>query len=499
MLKIIRITLAALSLVAVTLLFLDVTGFAAAHWGWFAKVQLMPAVMSLNIGVLVALAAVTLLMGRVYCSVICPLGIYQDVVSRIKLFIGGRAAKNRYKYHAQYKHVRYTVFTLFVVLLILGLTNVVAAALAGLLEPYSEYGRMASELMGLGYDGVNNLLADWSEANDNYVFSHVAHAMHWPLLIVALVTFAVVTIFAWVGGREYCNAVCPVGTALGFLSRYAWLRPVIDKSRCNGCRKCERNCKASCIDGKNHKIDYSRCVACMDCLSNCSQKAISFRHPVKIQSPEVPAEGRRSFITTGALVTAALVAKAHEGGDGALAPIKIKRRPVREVNPVPAGAKSVANMMSHCTSCQLCVRSCPNGVLHPSVEFDSFMQPVMWFNEGYCRLECTKCSDVCPSGAILPVNVEDKSSIKIGTAVVDAGLCISASAGQHCGLCSRSCPTGAIKMVMTEDGNRRPVVNEEACIGCGSCEYHCPVGTAGHIRADHAAIHVEGIEVHRIL
>lgn len=499
MLKRIRVVLAVFSIVALTLLFLDFTGFASAHWGWMAKIQFMPAVMSFNVLVIALLVAITLIFGRIYCSVICPLGIFQDFVSWLRTVAGGKKAKNRYRYHRQYKHMRYTVLTIFVVLLILGFTNMTASALAGLLEPYSEYGRIASQLFAPVYDGANNLLADWSADADNYIFTHVANATSPLLLIVAVITFVVVVAMAWITGREYCNAVCPVGTVLGMLSRYAWLKPVIDKSKCNGCRKCERNCKASCIDGKNHKIDYSRCVVCMDCLNNCSQRAISYSHPKKIKKESVSVEGRRSFISTGAVLAATLVAQAHEGGDGALAPVKNKKRPERAVDPVPAGAKSLANLNSHCTACQLCVRSCPNGVLQPSTKLEMFMQPVMCFTEGYCRPECTKCSDVCPAGAILPVTEDVKSSIKVGTAVVDAALCISAAAGQHCGLCSRSCPAGAIEMVEGSNGNYRPVVNEQACIGCGSCEYHCPVGTAGHIRSDHSAIHVEGIEVHRMI
>lgn len=496
MLKRLRVIIAVASIVAVTLLFLDVSGFAARHWAWMAKIQLIPALLSLNLIVLAFLIGLTLLMGRIYCSVICPLGIFQDVTARIRKFFAGKKARNSFRYHAEYRYVRYTVLTVFAVLLILGLTNLTASALAGLLEPYSEYGRMASQLLGPLYDSANNLLADWSAARDNYIFSHVAHATQWPVLIVAVLTFVVIVLMP---RREYCNTICPVGAILGILAKHAWLRPVIDTSRCNGCRKCERNCKGNCIDAEHHKIDYSRCVVCFDCLNNCSQKAIRYVHPAKEKRQTQSVDGRRSFITTSAVVAASLAANALEGGDGVLAPVKNKKRPLRAVNPVPAGSLGIDNLRAHCTACQLCIRSCPEGVLQPSTDLDSFMQPVMWFNEGYCRPECNKCSELCPAGAINPVSLEEKSSIKIGTAVVDTETCISASAGQHCGLCSRSCPAGAISMVKGDNGNMCPVVNEEACIGCGSCEYHCPVGTAGHIRSDRAAIHVEGILRHRTI
>ena len=93
--------------------------------------------------------------------------------------------------------------------------------------------------------------------------------------IIAAITFIVLFILAWRGGRTYCNTICPVGTVLGFLSKYSLFKPVIDTTKCNGCGLCARNCKASCINSKAHEIDYSRCVACMDCLDKCKQGAIT--------------------------------------------------------------------------------------------------------------------------------------------------------------------------------------------------------------------------------
>ena len=157
---------------------------------------------------------------------------------------------------------------------------------------------------------------------------------------------------------------------------------------------------------------------------------------------------------------------------------------------------SLKHFTDHCIACQLCVTSCPNHVLRPSLAIETFMQPEMSFEKGYCRPECTRCSEVCPAGAIVPVTVEEKSSIQTGHAVVDYLSCIAASEDKKCGNCARHCPAGAIRMVKKETDTaetvRIPSVNAERCIGCGACEYNCPVSPL-------SAIHVEGHPVQRKL
>lgn len=515
MLKALRVIFAIVCVTAVTLLFVDFTGFAADHWSWLAKIQFVPALLSLNLIVIAALVVLTLVFGRLYCSVICPLGVFQDFVNWFHNHFGGKRAKriNRFRYHAPYKKLRLTFLTLFVVMIAVGIVGLSSAAfaVAGLIEPYSAYGRIATQLFAPVFDAGNNVLADMTAASDNYYFYHVVPRFAWPVFIVAALTFIVVVAFSWTAGRNYCNIVCPVGTVLGYLSKYSLLKPVIDKSKCNGCRKCERNCKASCIDGHNHTIDYTRCVTCLDCIGNCSQHAISYRPASREKAADDKTEvkrsaqtdtGRRSFIITGAVLAGGLAARAAVKGDGGLAPVKNKKRPDRETQVVPPGAISISHLNARCTSCQLCINSCPEEVLKPSTDIESFMHPVSYYTDGWCRPDCTTCGDVCPAGAIVSLDAAEKSSTKIGTAKVDLETCISASAGQQCGNCERHCPAGAITMAPVSDtpgAHLRPVVDEAACIGCGACEYHCPVGTAGIIRADRSAIHVEGVDVHRLI
>ena len=282
MLRKIRIVLALIFFIGITLLFLDFTGTLHAWLGWMAKVQFLPAVMALNAGVIIALVLLTLIFGRVYCSVICPLGVMQDIMA----WMGKRQKKNRYSYSPAKSWLRYGVLVLFIVAMVAGIGSFVA-----LLAPYSSYGRIASSLFAPVYGWINNLLALLAERADSYAFYETdVWLRSLPTFIIAVVTFVLLFVLAWRNGRTYCNTICPVGTVLGFLSRFSWLRPVIDTEKCVSCRKCERNCKASCIDIAHHKIDYSRCVACMDCIGNCPKDAISYAHPKKAVSEAHSAE-----------------------------------------------------------------------------------------------------------------------------------------------------------------------------------------------------------------
>lgn len=485
--------MAAIFFFLVTMLFLDFTGVWHEWFGWMAKVQFVPAVLALNVAVVVILVVLTLLLGRVYCSVICPLGVFQDVVSRL----GGRYRKNRFRYSPALSWLRYTVLLVFVVLSVAGLIS-----WAGLVEPYSAYGRMASNLFTPLYRWGNNALAYLAERADSYAFYETDVWMKGgAVLAVSVLTLVVLVVLAWRNGRTYCNTVCPVGTLLGFLSRYAWFRPVIDTSKCINCNLCERNCKSSCIHIKEHQIDYSRCVACMDCIAKCPKGAIRYAHPAAVKRTEgnggVPDGARRSFLTVASLLTAGSWLRAQEKKvDGGLAAIEEKKVPERTVPLKPAGSQSLRHFSAHCTACQLCVSACPNGVLRPSTALGTWMQPEMSYERGYCRPECVRCSEVCPVGAIRPITVADKSSVQIGHAVFHPENCIVNTDGVECGNCARHCPSGAILMVPSEEGNpeshKLPVVNEERCIGCGACENLCPA-------RPFSAIHVEGHEVHSFI
>ena len=149
-----------------------------------------------------------------------------------------------------------------------------------------------------------------------------------------------------------------------------------------------------------------------------------------------------------------------------------------------------------CRACQLCVWVCPNQVLRPSTDLTHFMQPEMSYERGYCRPECTRCSEVCPTDAIRLVDKAEKSSTQIGHAVWVKANCLVLKDHVMCGNCARHCPSGAIQMVPSDPENshslRIPVVDEERCIGCGACENLCPA-------RPFSAIYVEGHERHKTI
>ena len=268
MLRTIRLTTALICFTLVTLLFLDFTGTLHAWFGWLAKVQFLPAVLALNLGVVLFLIVLTWIFGRVYCSVICPLGIFQDVVS----WLAGKRKKNRFRYSPALSWLRYGAMVIFILAMISGL-----GAWAALIAPYSAYGRIASNLFAPLWQWGNNFLAYLAERADNYAFYETEVWLRsLPTFIIATVTFIILIILAWRNGRTYCNTICPVGTFLGLISRFSVFKPVIDTSKCNGCGLCARNCKAACINAKVHEIDYSRCVDCMDCIDKCRQGAIRY-------------------------------------------------------------------------------------------------------------------------------------------------------------------------------------------------------------------------------
>ena len=489
MLRSIRILLAAVCFTALCLLFVDVSGRLAPSLAFMAKAQFVPAMLAGSVGAVVGVLLLTLVFGRLYCSVLCPLGVMQDV-------IGARAGRYRYRYSSPHTLLRLAVFFVFAASLLAGVPLVFS-----LLEPYSAFGRIAADLLAPVWATGNNALAWASERAGNY---DVAPAMLWQkglaALAAAVATLALIGVLAWRKGRLWCTAVCPVGTFLGFFSRFAVLRPRIEESACKNCGLCEKACKSGCIDATAGTVDASRCVVCFDCVDVCRHGAMSYglrkagggeKSVVGDAAQSVgskPNTVRRGMLA--ALVGAAVPGVAFGRSSSPIAALTRKFEPERAVVVVPPGAQSVQQLSARCTGCQLCVSACPNQVLRGTDHGSGMLQPTMAFERGYCRVNCVTCAEVCPAGAIRPITPAQKSSMQIGRAVINLGRCITVTDKVTCTACAKICPPRVINLVGPEDVPKKPVVDAERCTGCGACEYVCPA-------RPFAAIYVEGVAEQR--
>ena len=487
MLKKIRVLIQLVVFIFLTLLFLDISGILHRWFEILAKLQFVPAILSLNFVIVVIWLLLSLFFGRIYCSTLCPLGTLQDIFSHV----GGYVHKHRFSYVKEYKIFRYVTLAIFIILLVIGLNGI-----ASLVEPYSAFGRIATFVFSPIYNIVNNMFAMMSERLDNYSFYRVDvfKKANWAML-VSVITLIFVFIISLRKGRVWCNTVCPVGTLVGLIAKISVFKVRFDEDKCIKCGICSRNCKSRCIDVSRMKVDDSRCVVCLDCIDNCPHGALKFAVAKKQKDDEVAVKDdvqgsvtRRTFLSVMGMFGASMVAKSQKEVDGGLAKILGKEDVSRRIFPVPPGATGIKNFYNRCTSCQLCVSSCPNDVLKPSNSLETFMQPFMSYVDGYCRPECTICSQVCPSGAITKIDRAEKASVQIGHAKWSGERCLAAQ-GVRCNNCEHHCPAEAIIMVKNEDGFMIPSVDVSRCIGCGACENLCPV-------RPYSAIYVEGYEVH---
>ncbi len=265
MLRAVRIVAALAVFVGINLFFL---GFAEGM-GILARIQFVPACLAFNLVALGVLVAVTAIAGRLYCSVICPLGILQDIA----LWMRRRFRRTAFAYRPGRPVLRIVAAVLFVVLLLCGL-----ASLAGVIEPYSAYGRIATHLFEPLAAACANFVADlcmkWGHP---CMLKSEVFVRGWAALGVAGVSLVALVVAAAVRGRLFCNTVCPVGAVLGLLSAMAPLRVSLDEAKCVKCGLCAKACKAECIDVANGTVDQSRCVRCFNCIGTCKKGALAWK------------------------------------------------------------------------------------------------------------------------------------------------------------------------------------------------------------------------------
>ena len=415
----------------VALLFLAATTaafvFGLRRLAPVAGLQLIPAILANAWVVLAAVAAVTLLFGRFFCRAMCPLGILQSVVNR--MFHPKTAVRRvctRLPETAGQRAVRWSVLAAAALCVAMGF-----GAWVGMLDPYAVYGRVLSLLPS--FDGES------------------AAPVHWPFAAVALAMFSAILAAAAVGrGRIWCNWICPAGTIFNAVARFAWKKDVVARGSGN-CRRC------------------FPAAASNDASKSAKENA-------------KPDDG---MTRRGAIQTMAAAVAGEKLTDGGFADVSLPGSPERSLSVLPPGAGRRGDFFRRCVSCQLCVRNCPAHCLAPSTSLARFGQPEMDFRRGHCHTDCTRCSEGCPTGAITRLTKDEKRTAHIGRAVWRKDLCIRISEGVSCTACERKCPVGAIHIV---DGV--PVVDTDACLGCGACEHVCPARPV-------PAMKIEGLDTQR--
>lgn len=420
----------------------------------------------------VAVIILTFLTGRTYCSFLCPLGVLQDISSRI----GGKFKKRfrRFGYKKPHTFLRYSILAAT-----LAVTIFWGIYMLNLLDPYSIFARIMTYFGRPLALGINNILSNVFGNFDIYTFVHTP--VTWFPLAVYLIPgifLLIVIILSLAKGRLYCNTLCPVGTFLGLISKISLLRIKFDDSKCTRCGRCAIACKSSCIDFLGKEIDLSRCVDCFNCINSCPDKAIEYSFGMAVKKESVTDDSRRKVVLGSLLIL--LGSATRTVAQEKKIPVPKKASTIKEdkTSPVcPPGSTSISNFTSNCTACSLCISVCPNNVLLPSRReygIAGLMQPHMDYHKGFCAYECIRCLEVCPTGAMLPLEIEAKKLTQIGKAVFIEDNCIVKTEKTACGACTESCPTKAVHMIEYEGTLVIPKTTDEICIGCGHCEYACP-------------------------
>ncbi len=504
LLKLIRTIFSGIVIICFLLIFIDLKHLIPERWtAMLLSIQFVPSIIKyFDVGTLLSASFLIVLLltfvtGRTYCSFLCPLGIVQDINSRI----GGRFKRKfkRFGYRKPNTILRYTILAALLIMTVFS-----GGYLLTLLDPYSIFGRGMLYFIHPLVSIFNNFLASILEKFDIYSVARIKlTGFPLPTYIVPGLFFLLIGIMSFMKGRLYCNTVCPVGTFLGLIAKISIFRVKFDKSKCIKCGRCAVSCKSSCIEFMKNEVDLSRCVNCFDCIETCPEKAITYGLLNLRGDKPLPKENeggsdediiRRNFIA-GSIALAVGVPSVTMAQEANVVSTRVSTVKEERNNPVtPPGSGSFYKFNTKCTACSLCISVCPTNVLRPSFKeygIWGMMQPVMNYGKGFCDYNCVACSEICPTNALSLLTVEAKKRTKLGVSHFIKDNCIVKIEKTACGACSEGCPTKAVYMIPYEGNLLIPEVDPSLCIGCGYCEYACPM-------TPYKAIYVDGLPVHGV-
>ncbi|UCD95318.1 MAG: 4Fe-4S binding protein, partial [Candidatus Zixiibacteriota bacterium] len=303
--------------------------------------------------------------------------------------------------------------------------------------------------------------------------------------------------------RFWCRGICPLGAMLGIFSRYAIFGLEKDSSKCESCKLCLLHCQGADNPDTESKWHQPECHLCLNCQTACPNKALKFKFFPNLEKTEtVPASTQKIDVTRRKVLTSVV-------GGLALVPL-FRSGDAFESNPNsrlirPPGSIGEDDFLTRCIRCGQCMRVCPNNALHPTL-FESGLEgmwtPILIAKIGYCEPSCTLCGQVCPTGAIVELTLNEKvgdeetQPNRIGTAFIDQGRCLPWAMAKPCIVCEEWCPTSPKAIYLKEEtafdrvGNavavKRPYIDPDLCTGCGACEFACPV-------ADKSAVYVTSV------
>ncbi len=425
------------------------------------------------------IAALTVILGRVFCGWICPLGTVIDATD--KLF---RRRCSRNNTLLRLRSWKYVILTLVV------FSSIITFQLVWLLDPIALLTRTVTVVIYPAFvflvGGFFDLAfqTGWSDETVYTVYDFAQQTvlpLEQPVFmqsIVLTLLFAVIIGLGAISKRFWCRYLCPLGAFLGLLSRFRFLQRYVDSS-CTACGKCQRLCRMDAIEDDFTSYSVSDCIECGQCATVCPETSITYRFGRPNGAVRMDLS-RRQFIQTAAVgvVGTAVVrtAASDPANDG-----KVIR---------PPGALNEADFLERCIRCQECTKVCASagGCLQPAglqTGLEGIWTPISIPKQGYCEYQCTMCGQVCPTGAIRHLTIDEKTEVKMGTAVFDPSMCLPWAQKVNCLVCEEHCPVPekAIQIdertVPAPDGSMRkirfPYVVEERCIGCGICENKCPL------------------------